>query len=300
MSAGPDDLGMRDEYEDEPADPHADLSPGQVRHLVEDVQQNEGATLCCGRDMWDALAAGDLIGDEPDEVTCEAAADWQQVEPPQAEPQQPGADEIAAGMAHYARAVRDESAAHREHDGEPVFDPERGTVCGCGEVIDEGPDGTGYVPMGSPANLPAQTAGDPVLTDLPPIDPHRHYTPADLERAMLETVRRLDAGLAMQAQWTEVHERALYAYDKAAARARLRVKGGAKDVRDAEVRVACEREADDVAEARMRVEVIKAAMHSLRSILSGYQSVGRSIGVLAQTGGGDGQAPYRRPSGPLS
>jgi hypothetical protein len=289
---GPDDLGMRDEY----SGAYDDGPATGVRHLVEDVQQNEGDTLCCGADMFAVMVAGGALTDDADEVTCSASADWQAVEPPDAE-------DIARSMAHYARALRDESPTHRDHDGDVRFDPDRGVaVCGCGEVIDEGHDGAGYKPMGSPSNLPAQTAADPIMTDLPPIDPHRQYTPVDLERAILETVRRLDAGLAMQAQWQEVHERALYAYDKAAARARLRVKGGAKDVRDAEVRVACEREADDVAESRMRVEVIKAAMHTLRSVLSGYQSVGRSVGLLAQVGGGDGQAPYRRDrqAGPLT
>lgn len=287
---------------------------GEV-HLVADAGSIAGAvTMCCDVPLRE-LPNGDSWTDDRARVHCSWAErgtgdpnrDPAEHEPgSDLEPRQPDAAEVAQSMAAYARAVRDESREHAEHtDGNPRFDPERGVICGCGEVVDEGPDGTAYVPMSSPDSLPAVTAADPVLSDMPPLDPNRHYTPADLERAILEQVRRLDAGLAMQAQWEEVRSRALWAYEKASARARLKVRGGAKDVRDAEVRVACEREADDLAEATMRVEVLKASMHSLRSILSGLQSVGRSVGVLVQAGGGDGQTPYRsrqqqgRQSGPL-
>lgn len=296
-------------YDDEPeaaqgGGPQVDYDAA-LRHLVEDVQQNDGDTLCCGVDMFDVMQGGGALTDDPDEVTCPASAEPDligpeiAVGPPTAdEARPPTAAEIEAGMRAYARAAQAESSTHENHDGDPRFDVERNVViCGCGEAIDEGPDGSGYRSVTAPENMPDRIAADPVLSDLPPIDPRRPYTPQDLERAILETTRRLDLGLALEVQWIEVMHKAQHAYDVAQARARLRANGRAQDQRDAQVMVATEREANDLAEARMRCAVLKSAMHTLRSVLSGYQSSARSVGVLAQAGGGDGGRPYRREQG---
>lgn len=296
------------------------VAPGSGAGLVHAYPPpHSGAgTPCCGR-FPSELPDGDTLTRDPDAVTCrevariesgeydEADADAREFarrDPDSATPppdREPTADEIGEGMLTYARAIRDESREHAGHtDAEPRLDPETGdVVCGCGETVDEGPDGSGYEPVTPPTNLPSATtsAADPVMSDHPFPNPRAHYTPAEIERAILEQARRLDAGLALEAQWIEQRHTLQREFDKAAHRARLTVQGGAKDVRDARVYVKCEAEADALADAVMRCEVIKASMHSLRSVLSGLQSVGRSLGVLAQAGGGDGQAPYRNRQG---
>lgn len=319
MSYGPDDLGMRDEYAgpgsvfdydpeaQQGGAPYDDDDPDRYgpdgeqiiappsgergeTHLAARSSDGTLITACCGLAARD-LPDGDRTTPNGDEVDCSWAQSGQG--PVDAPGDEPTFDEGLQGLADAVQSEADEP--HRTEHDRAHYDPERGVVCACGTLLDSNGDEQRHSPIEPPAGAPRGTALDPIVrSGVPPLDPLVQQTPVDIERAILECVRRLSGGLELEAYWTEQFEHRSHELLKAESLARLKAKGSAKDVRDAEVVNATLDERDAVAEARINREVLRGAMHSLRSVLSGLQSVGRSVGVAYSMGGSDGQAPASR------
>lgn len=207
-------------------------------------------------------------------------------------------------------AVAKEELGHQDCRG-GAYDPEHGLMCGCGVLLEAtaelnrvppGPSATtlasqgarpvDVVPMerdvtaaldgddaGGPAIASRVHPADPIVSKVDVIDPTRPYTPAEVEEHILDAVARLERG----AHYQRVCEEDLYAkrmkYDLAHARAVVEAskRGGAQDVRSAYALVENEALFNEMMVAKMKVEAIRNTMHSLRSVLSGYQSVSRSV-----------------------
>jgi hypothetical protein len=145
-------------------------------------------------------------------------------------------------------------------------------------------------------DTPVQPA-DPINAALKAIDPTRIYTPVDVEMQLVDLERRLEQGQVFQRVWEERAYQANVAYTLAEARALVEAKGGSAEVRKAEAILACEDEYLAKLTADHMVKAVRETMHNLRSMLSGYQSIARSIGAsmsVAGAGADYGRAPARR------
>jgi hypothetical protein len=167
-------------------------------------------------------------------------------------------------------------------------DGEQLAVCKCGVVV-EIPGGIdmqmqarGLAPETAP---PA--AADPVHPGLPLVDPSQITTPEMLEAHLLDVIRRLEAGQLFERECIEAEYEARLAWEMAKAKT-IAKGGGAADVRMA----AALAEHGDLYEALLRAEMMRkatqAAMHNCRSMLSGYQTVSRSVQATYQAGGSPG------------
>lgn len=201
--------------------------------------------------------------------------------------------------------------------------PESGAVvCGCGEFVPwsddpesppwaegersdaaearefDGPIGDGRQgPAAPPATRPGGTltyeASDPIASTLALIDPSEVYTPEDVERHILDTLWRLETGQLFEREAVEGHYRAKLAFDR---KFNLRTVAN-KDLRTdqckAQSMIDCDPEYEAMINAEMVMKAVKATMHNLRSVLSGYQSTARSVGATYQAGGSQGGPPQR-------
>jgi hypothetical protein len=70
---------------------------------------------------------------------------------------------------------------------------------------------------------------------------------------------------------------------------------GGQDVRKARALLACEELYREKQHWEALAKTVKAAMHNLRSTLSGYQSTAASARAVFTTGGSNGPTPARRP-----
>lgn len=207
----------------------------------------------------------------------------------------------------YAEAVRRVLAAvlrdsgHDMRDASTCWPPQLiseadGTqlaVCACGLTV-EIPGGLevqlkgrGLTPDATP---PA--AADPVQPGLPLIDPSEIATPEQLEAHLLDVIQRLETGQLFERECIEAEYTARLAWELA--KAKQIAKGGAA----ADVRMAAAlAEHGDLFEKYLRAEMMRkatqAAMHNCRSMLSGYQTVARSVLTTYQAGGSPG--PNRQP-----
>jgi hypothetical protein len=161
-------------------------------------------------------------------------------------------------------------------------------VCGCG-VVAEIPGGLEVQLRGRGLTPDAQppTAADPVQPGLPLIDPSEIATPEQLEAHLLDVIQRLETGQLFERECIEAEYSARLAWELA--KARQIAKGGAA----ADVRMAAAlAEHGDLYEAYLRAEMMRkatqAAMHNCRSMLSGYQTVARSVLTTYQAGGSPG------------
>jgi len=133
--------------------------------------------------------------------------------------------------------------------------------------------------------------GDPITTPLVLIDPTQPYDSAMVEEHILDAVARLERGSHFQRVCMEEYAESVLAYELKYARALLQADkdGGAADVRKARAMIMCEQEYVTRHVAKMKCSAIETTMHSLRSVLSGYQSVSSSI--RAAYGGTGRQGP---------
>lgn len=158
-------------------------------------------------------------------------------------------------------------------------------ACGCGQVFDALPLSTATV--GGGAAHTAEPSGalvalDPVQSVLALIDPTKVYGPAEVEEHILDCVSRLETGAVFERECILREHEARTAYERAYNRAMVTTTGGAADVRKAQAFVDTEAEYEAFREAEMLVKAVKATMHNLRSVLSGYQSVASSIRAAYQ------------------
>lgn len=183
-------------------------------------------------------------------------------------PQGPAPDEV------YAAQAADEP------DDQPPWDEADSLVDAdelSGDVDQRGRTLT--TDMGAPSMSPS----------VPPVDPTQPYGPAEIERAILDQVRRLERGLAHEANLIAGADQLKIEYELAYARAVRESDGGAADTRKADAVIKCEAQYRAYMDACAARDAMKAVTHTLRSTLSGLQSVGRSVGVAYQTTPGRGR-----------
>jgi len=196
-----------------------------------------------------------------------------------------------------AAALRDSGHGPCEQYGRPMLQTDSdGTqlaVCPCG-MVTEIPGGVeaqmqtrGFAPDSPPA-----AASDPVQPGLPLIDPSQITTPDELNAHLLDVVARLESGQLFERQCIEAEYEAKLAWELAKAE-QVAKGGGAEDVRTARALT----EHGDLYRkaqlAEMMRKATQAAMHNLRSVLSGYQSVSKSVLSTYGAGGSPGPATSR-------
>lgn len=194
--------------------------------------------------------------------------------------------ETAGTLAERARAILNRALQQNQHQNcyyatSAQYFPAEGehaaaVTCGCGATWPVEPlDRASQPQRGEPSG--ALVARDPVQSTLDLIDPSRIYTPADIERHILDCVARLETGALFERECVIAAYETKQAFTMAEARALLAAEGRSESQRKAEALVACEEEFNAMNAAAMLATAAKATMHNLRSILSGYQSVRRSV-----------------------
>jgi hypothetical protein len=169
--------------------------------------------------------------------------------------------------------------------------------CGCGEFFsppragvpatrDDLPDSQDAGPAAS--EVTTGHALSPLARMVEQVDATRIYTPEELERQILDVVRRIDAGTLYESELIGAAYSTAQAYELASAKALIRADGGAAKDRQAWALAECEEEFNAMTQAEMMKKVVAAAMHNLRAQLSGLQSVLRSVGASYNTGGSPG------------
>jgi hypothetical protein len=182
------------------------------------------------------------------------------------------------------------------------MDSEHGVVCSCGEILGHlSPEGPAPTPT---TTLPSiRTHGhvpdsyDPLAANSTVVDPNAPYQLADIEVEILRCVQRLEGGIRYEVQVIEQAEEAEHKYAIAYARALLEAsqEPGAADIREARALLATEEERGQMQLLKTMVKTTKAAMHNIRSTLSGLQTVNSSLRATYGAGGSDGPTPGRRP-----
>lgn len=218
------------------------------------------------------------------------------------------AKDIAEANHAYAVQVKRSLPAHAGCPGAPRYDVELGVMCFCAEII--GPPRDADI-LAAPPALPPSTVSkdaesaaplvvpedtapvkdvtgissavhpnDPILARVEIIDPTQPYDSAMVEKNLLDCVRRLEEGAHFERVCAEDYGDKIMRYELAYNRRRVEAKkevGGSEGDREAWSRVQCESEYLDREIAKLRLKAIQGTMHSLRSIISAYQSVMKSI-----------------------
>jgi hypothetical protein len=149
-------------------------------------------------------------------------------------------------------------------------------------------DRQGPQPSRLPGGQLMYEARDPIASALALIDPAEMYTPVDVERHILDTLYRLETGALFERDVVQAKYRTEQAFNRAFNLAVDESSESSADRRKASAMVKCDAEYVAMTEAKMLADVVKATMHNLRSILSGYQSTAKSVGAAYQAGGSQG------------
>lgn len=208
----------------------------------------------------------------------------------------------------YAVQIKRADPEHAGCQGRPGYDPELGVVCFCGTPIGAVHPDDVLEPQVLPASTTTAAAAlaeplavpqdigkqvvseaniasavhpeDPILARIDVIDPSQPYTPEMVEEHLLDAVARLERGAHYERVCAEdVYDKTMR-FESAHARALLKAHkevGGAQDVRSAYAQVECETEYVDLLIAKMKLKAIQGTMHSLRSVISAYQTISRSV-----------------------
>lgn len=124
--------------------------------------------------------------------------------------------------------------------------------------------------------LPEVTTGS-VIDRLPAVDPTQPYTPADIEARILDATNRLERGLSTEARLTMEASDLKTEFELEYARALNAAQAGAADQRKARAMLAVEPLFRQLRTKESELAAMRGVLHSLRSALSGYQSVNRSV-----------------------
>lgn len=159
-------------------------------------------------------------------------------------------------------------------------------VCGCGVVVE-----LPRTPGGQVGGTVAYDPADPIASTLALIDPTEVYTPELVEQHILDVLSRLETGALFERQAIERWSRAQAAWEERYFRTYHASAERSEGKRKAAAMVAC-----DIAgltqerwESKMVKDAVAATMHNLRSVLSGYQSVAKSITAAYNPGGSAGR-----------
>lgn len=170
-----------------------------------------------------------------------------------------------------------------------AYQPEAGAVvCGCGEFAEMPPPTAPDQP--APGGALERAPLDPIASTLALIDPAEQYTPADVERHILDVLARLETGALFERETVLAEFNAKTAFERAYWQALNESQATSSDRRKADAMVKCADLHEALIQAEMMAKATKATMHNLRAVLSGYQSTSRSVGAAYQAGGSPGRA----------
>lgn len=153
------------------------------------------------------------------------------------------------------------------HADAPLMDPDQLEAAGK-EVVDA--HGGGEVDM---------------RPSLPLLDPTQPFGPAEIEARIIEANDRLERGAVHEANLVAAAERLGVEYKLAYAAALRASSGTAADIRKADAMLATARLYRQWMDAVAAMKAMQSVTHTLRSTLSGYQSVGRSVAAVYQSPG---------------
>lgn len=108
---------------------------------------------------------------------------------------------------------------------------------------------------------------------------NRPYTPDEVELEIVRILAQIERGAGFLTTRLEERAAAKLEYDLAYARALLRTTARSKELREAEATLACQEQYERWQLLDLTVKTASEGMHNLRSMLSGFQSVAKSIGV---------------------
>jgi hypothetical protein len=114
----------------------------------------------------------------------------------------------------------------------------------------------------------------------------RPYTPDELEREIVVVLDRIERGAAWHTTEEEKRAAAKLAYEIAFAKARFRSEGRSAEQRNDDALLACLELYEEWQMRELTCRTAREGLHNLRSMLSGLQSVLRSIGTALGGGGG--------------
>lgn len=162
----------------------------------------------------------------------------------------------------------------------------------CGEVV-AGP-AQAIVPKDRPGVVdPTRREGDARSGGLRHItwDPatpaaSRPYTPDEVELEITDTLDRLERGAGFLTTREEERSAAKLSYELAYARALMQSTARSKEQREAEALLACQEQYERLQLLELTCRTASQGLHSLRSKLSGLQSVLRSASSALSGGGG--------------
>jgi hypothetical protein len=107
----------------------------------------------------------------------------------------------------------------------------------------------------------------------------RPYTPEQIELEIVGILSRIERGAGFQTTKVEECAAAKLEYDLAYARALIQSTARSKELREAQAMLTCREQYERWKLLELTVKTTSEGMHNLRSMLSGFQSVARSIGV---------------------
>jgi hypothetical protein len=270
--------------------PGGDNAPEPGDYPEPEVQEPEGLPAGDGRVAYDDLpydvpegpTDGDPWGDDTPDDEPE----------PEPWPAAPVAEEavVVAGPVDFGK-LADEAqtesdppwSAYEDYGGEPKPSNEGiPAEQSGGEIAVREEPGVGQevVPFAGTPIFPTEGQTlDPLVDRLDPLDPTLPYTPEDVELKIVDIMRAIDRSeLFLRQQIAREHaaqHNLDFRYNLAIAQSDAK----AADQRKAEAWIATERQRFEATEASMLVRALRDAQHNLRSVLSGYQSVARSLGV---------------------
>lgn len=218
-------------------------------------------------------------------------------------------DAKAIADAYHAHAVKvkRQDPDHESCPGSPRYDPQLGVVCYCGDLINAPRDADLMAPAkplppsettreaerAQALTVPESTAvvkdvdgissavhpADPILSRIEIIDPTQPYDSKMVEEHLLEAVRRLEQGAHFERVCAEDYADKVIRYELAFQRAVVKAarEGGNAQLQKAKAMTECESAYLDRMIAKMKLDAIQGTMHSLRSVISAYQSVMKSI-----------------------
>lgn len=165
------------------------------------------------------------------------------------------------------------NSAHFSFEDQRVF-------CGCGKSFEM----TG--PQSPPPGGVEQTeARDPVQAALAVIDPTLAYSPVDVEMRILDVLARLEMGAVFERDAIVKAAAAKDAYTTAHIIARNSCESTVNHTREDTANMETLELLREWQQAETVAKAVKATMHNLRSILSGYQSVLKSVMEDMKAGG---------------
>lgn len=174
--------------------------------------------------------------------------------------------------------------------------PEEGVVvCGCGQFTETPMEPASTEEPGTAVARRGGTtpyvAADPIQSTLALIDPTDTYTPDELERHILDVLARLETGALFERECILAANTAADAWDRAYWHAFHACEATSDGKRKAAAMVACDDQGltQTKFEAESLKEAVKATMHNLRAVLSGYQSVAKSVTAAYNPGGSSGR-----------